>query len=67
MEDFRKTPEDDLGVTVLHSADKFTFTVETNGSLLARDVVMLALRELKQKLGRLHEAVVPLLKTMGSN
>lgn len=66
MEDFRKAPEDPLGVSVEHSADRFTFTVETNGSLLAKDVVMLALRELREKLGRLHVATFPLLKAMGS-
>ena len=66
MEDFRITPEDSLGVSVVHSSDKFTFTVETNGSLLAKDVVMLALRELGEKLGRLRVATLPLLEAMNS-
>ena len=61
MEDFRKLPEDPLGVEVQHSANKFTFTVETNGSLRAQDVVMLALRELKEKLDRLQVATTPIL------
>lgn len=67
MEDFRKAPEDPLGVSVQHSADKFTFTVETNGALLAKDVVMLAMRELREKIGRLHVATLPLLKSMATD
>jgi hypothetical protein len=66
MEDFRRRPEDPLGVSVQHSADKFTFTVETNGALLAKDVVKLALRELGEKLGRLQLATNPIMDALES-
>lgn len=66
MEDFRKSPEDELGVSVQHSADKFTFTVESNGSLHAKDVVMLALREMREKLGRLQVATIPIMDAIES-
>jgi hypothetical protein len=39
---------------VHHSSNKFTFTVETTGSLDAKDVVICALQELKAKINRLH-------------
>ena len=66
MEDFRLAPEDALGVTVEHSAHKFTFTVETNGSLQAKDVVLLAIRELRDKLGRLQVATLPIMDALDS-
>lgn len=66
MEDFRLNPEDPLGVTVQHSAHKFTFTVETNGSLKAKDVVTLAMRELREKLGRLQVATTPIMDDIDS-
>lgn len=50
LEDFRRAPEDLLGVEVLHSASKFTFTVETTGALEAKVVVKDALERLKEKL-----------------
>ena len=55
-----------LGVTVEHSAHKFTFTVETNGSLQAKDVVLLAIRELRDKLGRLQVATLPIMDALDS-
>lgn len=66
MEDFRLKPEDPLGVSVQHSSDKFTFTVETNGSLQAKEVVTLALRELTEKLGRLQVATIPIMDALES-
>lgn len=64
LEDFRKRPEDPLAVEVQHSPSKFTFTVETNGSLLAKEVVRLALQELNLKLGRLQFATTPIKDAM---
>ncbi len=57
LEDFRAFPEQKLGVEVKHSSDKFTFTVETNGSLTAKEVVKEALLQLKEKIARLQTAV----------
>ena len=54
IEDFRRSPEDRLGVEIIHSADKFTFTVETNGCLTAQQVVTSALAELAAKLKRIQ-------------
>lgn len=50
LEDFRRSPEDALAVEVLHSATKFTFSVETTGALFAKDVVKDALERLREKL-----------------
>jgi len=52
----RKRLEDHLVVEVRHSQDKFYFTVETNGSLSAEQVITSALRELEAKLKRLQVA-----------
>ncbi len=54
-EEFRKKPEDELGVQVKHSADKFYFTVETTGALLAKEVVGEALRQLSEKITRIQK------------
>ena len=55
-EEYRKHPEDNLAVEVKHSTNKFTFTVETNGSLSAKDVVKSALQELQEKIQTLQRA-----------
>jgi NAD-dependent dihydropyrimidine dehydrogenase PreA subunit len=60
LEDFRKAPEDRLAVEIKHSPDHFMFTVETNGSLLAKEVVRMSMRVLDQKLNKLKRAI-PLL------
>jgi hypothetical protein len=43
IEDFRRQPEDKLAVEVKHSADKFSFTVETTGALLPKEVIVLCI------------------------
>lgn len=55
LEEFRQSPEDSLGVSVTHSANKFTFTVETTGALLASEVVSDALDVLLIRLAKLAE------------
>lgn len=59
-EDFRKTPEDSLAMSIVHSNDKFTFTVETNGSLTALELVTMAIQELAIKLKRMQVACMQL-------
>lgn len=56
-EEFRAAPEDKLAVEVIHTPDRFTFTVETTGSLLAKDVVRDALEVLAQKIVMLQECL----------
>jgi DNA-directed RNA polymerase II subunit RPB3 len=56
-EEFRKRPEDRLGVAIQHSANKFYFTVETTGSLTAVEVVKEAFRQLTQKITRLQSNI----------
>jgi NAD-dependent dihydropyrimidine dehydrogenase PreA subunit len=57
LEDFRRRPEDPLAVSVTHCYERFTFTVETTGSLKAKDVVRSALQELTAKINRLKTSV----------
>ena len=57
LEEFRKSPEDKLAVEIQHSVDRFTFTVETNGALLAKDVIKTAMMTLEEKLTRLKKAI----------
>jgi DNA-directed RNA polymerase II subunit RPB3 len=59
-EDFRSKPEHRLAVDVKHSEDSFTFTVETNGSLLAKDVVKDSLIQLTQKVQRMQRSLAKL-------
>ncbi len=61
-EDLRKLPEDSLAVEVKHSSNKFTFTVETNGSISAKDVVRYAFRELGGKIRRFQQEISTLKK-----
>lgn len=56
-EDLRATPEDALAVEVKHSNNKFTFTVETTGSLYAREVVRDALSILALKIKTINDEV----------
>mmetsp|Transcript_17119 Transcript_17119/g.25810 ORF Transcript_17119/g.25810 Transcript_17119/m.25810 type:complete len:324 (-) Transcript_17119:59-1030(-) len=46
----KKRPEDDDFVTVEHSTDRFVFSVETTGAMDAEEVLMSALKVLKDKL-----------------
>ena len=57
-EDYRKTPESKLAVEIKHSPDKFYFTVETTGAVLAKEVVKDALRVLTAKLQKLGASVM---------
>lgn len=54
LEEFRKSPEDLLAVEIIHNPDKFTFTVETTGSLSAKDVVKDAIDKLREKLEKIN-------------
>ena len=62
LEDYRKAPEDKLAVEIKHSPDRFTFAVETNGALWAKEVVKAAFQVLEEKLTRLKKAI-PALQT----
>jgi hypothetical protein len=57
LEDYRQAPEDKLGVEIKHSTNKFTFTVETTGSLQAKEVVSEALKQLTEKIVRIQKAL----------
>mmetsp|Transcript_19170 Transcript_19170/g.26173 ORF Transcript_19170/g.26173 Transcript_19170/m.26173 type:complete len:304 (+) Transcript_19170:1-912(+) len=57
LEDFRRAPEDKLAVEIKHSPDKFSFTVETTGALLPKEVVKDALSMLTAKITKLQEAI----------
>lgn len=54
LEDFKSTPEDRLAVEIKHSASKFTFTVETSGSLGAKEVVKEAFAQLTNKIVKMQ-------------
>jgi ferredoxin-like protein FixX len=62
-EEMRKNPEDKLGVDVKHSADKFYFTVETTGSLTAKEVVMTAVKQLSEKITRIQKLLPKYLQS----
>ena len=53
-EEMRAKPEDPLAVVIQHSSDKFYFTVETTGSLQAKEVVLSALEQLNEKIMKLQ-------------
>lgn len=55
-EEMRAAPEDQLAIDVRHSTNKFYFTVETTGSLSAREVVRDALGIMEEKLNKLQMA-----------
>lgn len=57
LEDYRRNPEDKLGVDMKHSSDKFTFTVETTGALTAKEVVKEAFLQLTNKVIRTQNSV----------
>ena len=57
LEDYRNSPEDKLAVEIKHCPDRFTFTVETNGALHAKEVVTEALTKLDEKLVQLKKAI----------
>lgn len=56
-EEYRKAPEDHLAVSIQHSSDKFTFTVETTGSMTPRDVVKESIFQLTEKVQKLQKFV----------
>ena len=60
-EELRHDPNDPLAMSVQHSTDKFFFTVETTGSIDAKDVVINALQVLSGKIQRL-QALCPKLQ-----
>ena len=62
MEDFRKFPEEKLAVEIKHSQDRFHFTIETTGALLAKEVVRDALNILAEKITRLQTAKSKILQ-----
>ena len=53
----KKRPEDDDFVTVEHSTDRFVFSVETTGAMDAEEILMSAMRVLKDKLNYLASEV----------
>jgi DNA-directed RNA polymerase II subunit RPB3 len=57
LEDFRNVPEDKLAVEIKHSPDRFTFTVETTGALLPKEVVRDALFQLNAKINKLQQRI----------
>ena len=57
LEEYRKNPEDNLGVEIKHSNTKFTFTVETTGALLAKEVVRDSLSILALKINSIYKGV----------
>jgi|LauGreSBDMM110SN_4_FD.fasta_scaffold100152_1 DNA-directed RNA polymerase II subunit RPB3 len=62
LEDFRKFPEEKLAVEIKHSQDRFHFTIETTGALLAKEVVRDALNILAEKITRLQTAKSKILQ-----
>jgi DNA-directed RNA polymerase II subunit RPB3 len=57
QQSLKKRPEDDDFVTVTPSQEKFIFTVESTGAMAAQEIVMSALRVLKDKLNYLAQEV----------
>ncbi len=57
QESLKKRKEDDDFVTIQHSTDKFIFIIETTGSMDAEEIVMSALRVLKDRLTYLANEV----------
>ena len=53
----KKRPEDDDFVSIEQSTDRFIFTVETTGAMDAEEIVMSALRVLKDRLNYLAQEV----------
>lgn len=53
----KKNPEDDDFVTVTQSTDKFLFSVESTGAMDADEIVLSALRVLKERLNYLAQEV----------
>ena len=60
LEDFRRNPEDKLGVEVKHSTNKFIFTIETTGALTPKEVVKEGLKALNEKMLRLRQLAINL-------
>ena len=54
-----------LSITYPFNTDRFTFTVETNGSLHAKEVIKSAMVTLDDKLTRLKKAIPSLLQRDG--
>jgi len=60
QEAMKKRPEDDDFVTVTQSTDRFIFSVESTGSMDAEEILMSALRVLKDRLNYLAMEVINL-------
>ena len=50
-------PEDEDFVSVVHSTDKFVFSVESTGAMDAEDILLSSLRVLKDRLNYLAAEV----------
>ena len=57
QDSLKKRKEDDDFVTIQHATDRFIFTVESTGSMDADEIVMSALRVLKERLTYLANEV----------
>ena len=57
QEAMKKRPEDEDFVSVVHSTDKFLFSVESTGAMDAEDILLSSLRVLKDRLNYLAAEV----------
>lgn len=57
QEAMKKRPEDDDFVNVVQSTDRFVFSVESTGAMDAEDILLSALRVLKDRLNYLAAEV----------
>ena len=57
QEAMKKRPEDEDFVSVVHSTDKFVFSVESTGEMDAEDILLSSLRVLKDRLNYLAAEV----------
>lgn len=57
QEAMKKRPEDEDFVSVVHSTDKFVFSVESTGAMDAEDILLSSLRVLKDRLNYLAAEV----------
>ena len=57
QEAMKKRPEDEDFVSVVHSTDKFVFSVESTGAMDAEDILLISLRVLKDRLNYLAAEV----------
>lgn len=57
QEAMKKRPEDDDFVKVVHSTDRFVFSIESTGAIDAEDILLSSLRVLKDRLNYLAAEV----------